>query len=419
MACTPLSFRHSSIRGFNQYFRRFIDHYSDIARPLEEATSRYTRFSWSTAQQKAFDRLKECLLTAPVLQLVDSTKKLCLVTDASDCAVAGVLLQEDGSGDWHPIAYTSRRLNSAEQNYYATERETLAVIHSHQMWRIYFYKPFEIVTDNRAVTYLRTKKDLTRREARWIDLLADFDFSMTHRPGWENLADSLSRRPDLEAFAIEGQCVLHSEEEHDIWSGYEADRRAQAIVGRLAKSQDNYHKRYPWNDQEHRLFVKTDDRWRLYVPKGAWRLRLLKEHHDAGSAGHPGRARTYSRLARLYFWPGMSIDVKRFVRSCDVCQRMKSGRQNQGLSQPLLVPEQPWQHISMDLIVGLPRTQRGFDSIYTFVDRLTKCVHLVPTTATVDAAGAAQLYIYNVFKLHGLSQTITCDRDPRFTAEFF
>ena len=98
---------------------------------------------------------------------------------------------------------------------------------------------------------------------------------------------------------------------------------------------------------------------------------------------------------------------------------MKSGRQNQGLSQPLTVPKQPWQHISMDLIVGLPRTQRGFDSLYTFVDRLTMCVHLVPTTATVDAAGAAQMYINNVFKLHGLSQTITCDCDPGFTAEFF
>ena len=80
------------------------------------------------------------------------------------------------------------------------------------------------------------------------------------------------------------------------------------------------------------------------VPRGAWRLRLLKEHNDAGSAGHPGRARTYSRQARLYFWPGMSIDVKRSVHSCDVCRRMKSGRQKQGLSQPLMVPEQPWQH---------------------------------------------------------------------------
>ena len=68
--------------GFTNYFRRFIDHYSDIARPLEEATGRYSRFVWSTAQQMAFDRLKECLLTAPVLQLVDSTKELRLVTDA-------------------------------------------------------------------------------------------------------------------------------------------------------------------------------------------------------------------------------------------------------------------------------------------------------------------------------------------------
>ena len=64
------------------------------------------------------------------------------------------------------------------------------------------------------------------------------------------------------------------------------------------------------------------------------------------------------------------MDVKRILRSCDVCQRMKSGRQNQGLPQPLTVPEQPWQHIGMDLIVSLPGTQRGFDSIYTFVDRL-------------------------------------------------
>ena len=201
--------------GLTNYLRRFIDHYSDIARPLEETTGRYTRFSWSTAQQEAFDRLKECLLTAPVLQLVDSAKNLRLVTDASDCALAGVLFQEDDSGDWHPIAYTSRRLNSAEQNFQGTERETLAVIHSIQTWRINFYKPFEIVTDNRADTYLRTKKNLTRREARWIDLLPDFDFSITHRPGRENLADSLSRRPDLEVFAFEGQCVLHSEEEHE------------------------------------------------------------------------------------------------------------------------------------------------------------------------------------------------------------
>ena len=314
-----------------------------------------------------------------------------VTSDASDCAVAGVLLQESCPNDWHPIAYTSRRLNKAETNYHATERETLAVIHALHTWQIYLYKSFEIITDNRAVTYLRTKKDLTRREARWIDFLAEFEFTIAHCPGRENLADSLSRRPDLEAFLMEGQFILDSEEDRELRSDYQADRKAQAIIDRLSKSQrDNFHERYHWDERDHRLFMKIDDSWRLYVPKGAWRLRLMKEYHDSSSNGHPGRSRTYSRLARLYFWPGMSIDVKRFVRSCDICQRMKTGRRQQGLSQPLCVLDRPWQHISMDLIVGLPRTERGFDSIYTFVDRLTKCVHLVPTNATVDAAGAVQ-----------------------------
>ena len=94
------------------------------------------------------------------------------------------------------------------------------------------------------------------------------------------------------------------------------------------------------------------------------------------------------------------------------------GRRNNGLLQPLPIPDRPWQDISMDLITGLPLTANGFDAIFTFVDRLSKSVHLCPTSATIDAAGAANLYIQNVFRLHGLSCSIVCDRDPRFTADF-
>ena len=132
------------------------------------------------------------------------------------------------------------------------------------------------------MTYLRTKKDLTRREARWIDFLAEFEFTIAHCPGRENLADSLSRRPDLEAFLKEGQFILDSEEDRELRSDYQADRKAQAIIDRLSKSQrDNFHERYHWDERDHRLFMKIDDSWRLYVPKGAWRLRLMKEYHDS------------------------------------------------------------------------------------------------------------------------------------------
>ena len=73
----------------------------------------------------------------------------------------------------------------------------------------------------------------------------------------------------------------------------------------------------------------------------------------------------------------------------------------------------------MDLITGLPKSPEGYDSIYTFVDRLSKCVHLAPTYQSIDAKGAAELYIQNIFRLHGMSKSIICDRDPRFTAAFF
>ena len=73
----------------------------------------------------------------------------------------------------------------------------------------------------------------------------------------------------------------------------------------------------------------------------------------------------------------------------------------------------------MDFIMGLPLINRGFDAVYTFVDRLTKCVHIVPANASIDAKGSAELYIQKVFRLHGLSSTIVSDRDHRFTAAFF
>ena len=115
----------------------------------------------------------------------------------------------------------------------------------------------------------------------------------------------------------------------------------------------------------------------------------------------------------------MGIDVKRFMKSCDRCQRAKAGQVKSGLLQPLSVPTRPWGAISMDFVMGLPRTPRGHDAIYTFVDHLTKFVHLVPTVSTVDAEASVDLYIQNVFSLHGLSSTIVCDRDPRFTWAFF
>ena len=181
---------------FANYFRRFIEGYSVISRPLEHLTGKHARFNWDADAQKAFDQLRHALVTAPVLQLADVKKMFRVVTDASDESIAGVLLQEDHAGHWHPVAYTSRRLRPEECNYHANDREALAVLHALRTWRLYLFSQFELVTDNQAVTCLLTKSRLSRREARWVNFLADFDIKFLHKPGKNNVADALSRVPE-------------------------------------------------------------------------------------------------------------------------------------------------------------------------------------------------------------------------------
>ena len=168
-----------------------------------------------------------------------------------------------------------------------------------------------------------------------------------------------------------------------------------------------------------RLYLVDSTPARLCISRGPVRLKLLQENHDCITARHPGRDRTFWNLSKHFYWPGLGKSVKEFVRTCDTCQRHKSARTRVGLLQPLPVPERPWETISMDFIMGLPRTARHHDAVFTFVDKMTKYVHVIPTTSTIDAEGAARLYVNNVFTLHGLSKSIVSDRDPRFTSAFF
>ena len=152
------------------------------------------------------------------------------------------------------------------------------------------------------------------------------------------------------------------------------------------------------------------------IPAGPLRLELLRLCHDNASAGHPGRDRTYSKLKRDFYWPRMGRYVAKYIKTCKVCQLAKGSKTLPFPLQPLPVQSKPWEGISMDFITCLPTSSGGNDTILTFVDRLTKQAHFVPTKGSINASGTADLYIENVFRLHGLSQSIVSDRDPRFTS---
>lgn len=160
---------------------------------------------------------------------------------------------------------------------------------------------------------------------------------------------------------------------------------------------------------------------RLYIPStGELRVDLIREAHNPVVSGHLGRDKTLDRLQRDYYWPNMSDQVARFVRSCPACQINKPSSQLPiGLLMPLQIPSQRWESVSLDLVTDLPRTKRGFDTIVVFVDRLTKMIHIAPTKKTVDGPGVAKLFFDHVFRYHGMPRSLVSDRDPRFTGKFW
>ena len=156
---------------------------------------------------------------------------------------------------------------------------------------------------------------------------------------------------------------------------------------------------------------------RVYVPKDEkLRIEIIWLHHDTPIAGHGGQWKMVELVTRNYWWPGVMREVKRYVEGCDQCQRMKNRAEMLvGKLRPNKVPERPWQHILVDFITKLP-TSKSHDSILVVCDRFSKMSHFVATTEKTTAEGLVKLFRDNVWKLHGLPESVISDRGLQFVA---
>ncbi|CAA0811142.1 Uncharacterized mitochondrial protein AtMg00860, partial [Striga hermonthica] len=180
-----------SFLGLAGYYRRFIEGFSKIAHPLTNLTNKAVRFDWSQKCEESFQELKRRLTTAPVLSIPDPTLEFTIYSDASKMGLGCVLMQQG-----RVVAYASRQLKPHEQNYPTHDLELAAVVHALKIWRHYYMEAsVRFFTDHKSLKYIFTQKELNMRQRRWLELVKDYDCTISYHPGKANVvADALSRR---------------------------------------------------------------------------------------------------------------------------------------------------------------------------------------------------------------------------------
>jgi hypothetical protein len=454
--------------GFANFYRRFIPNFGRLADPLTQLTRKDTKFIWGEEQQQSFQQLKTAFLSDETLVAFDPDKRTVVECDSSGHALGGTLSQEQEDGTLRTVAYLSKKFNPHESNYPIHDKELLAVVRCLEEWdsELRGTKEFEVITDHKNLEYFTYKQKLTERHVRWSLFLSKFQqMKIRYRPGQANVrADALSRRD---------QDMPHEDTDERIVSR-EFIMLAPATLGKITVSSlqvptlneegsilPTLQEAVPplvrtieerWDDavkddgvyQAVRAAVKLGSRtlpalvtkklaisigdctlsqeekllWRqrLWAPEDEpLRTSIIQEAHLSVVTGHPGREETYRILATTWYWPGMSQDVRRYVRNCDSCRQSTSWRDGkQGFLRPLPVPNRTWQDLSVDFIVGLPPSS-GYTNIMVVKDRLGKGVILVPMTL-IEADDVAWTFVREVFRHHGLPRSIVSDRGTQFVS---
>jgi hypothetical protein len=411
------------------WFRRFVPGFSDVAKPLTELTKKTAVWTWGTAQEDAFAKLKDLLSAAPILRQADSSLSYTLRTDASSYALGACLLQGEGP-DERPVEYASRLLTPAEKNYTTTEREALAIVFGVQKFRGYLEGARVIVaSDHQPLKWLMSLRSPSGRLARWALLLQSFDLRVDYIPGRRNVvADMLSRPPiaDLDASSKLEACFasinIPTVSATELRNEQSKDETLKKIVLCFEDGADEGLAR--WTD---RGYVMSGGILYRYVPDSETEEpqlvvpqqlvpAVLKEFHDSTRAGHPGVERTIEKVSRHYFWSTLRHDVRKHVRQCADCQRYKfSNMKPTGLLQTPTLARR-FETLAIDLYGPLPVTSDGKRWVFAIEDTATRWMELFPL-AKATAEACAKCLVDEVILRYGTPRKVISDNGSQFVSE--
>ncbi len=412
-----------SILGLASFYRRFIPHFSDISRPLSNLTKKAVKFVWTQTCQRAFDLLKDRLMSSPVLTQFDESLPVILYTDSSNYAV-GALLCQIQNGVERVIAYASRLMNPSEQNFTTSEKECLALIFALEKWREYCYgRKIIAYTDHLALLSLvKTKNSKNLRLARWILSIQESDIELRYMRGKTLLhADALSRvlpfeekqtirvpstvsYPDTQSVnnlvGIDYRAYLVESQQKDItlWS-----IRENLKIDPTHKSVQNYKLvndiLYYEDPIKHRLLI--------CIPKNMV-TEILYANHDHPMSGHLGIDKTYQKVKQKYYINNLKDYVYKYVRKCVECAKRSSNSYKKIGNLQAGEIYQLFDKIYIDTIGPLTETTRKNKHIIVCIDYFSKFV-ITKAIKSINAVTIAKFLMDHVFLMYGCSREIVMD----------
>ncbi|GBG71146.1 hypothetical protein CBR_g8448 [Chara braunii] len=401
-----------SFLGMCGYYRNFVKNYSTVASPLTDLTRLDMPWDWNDECEGAFKRMKHALMNHEVLMVPDPQKPFIVTTDASQYGIGAVLAQQDGK-ELRPIEYMSKTMPSKKLAKSTYERELYALYKALVHWRHFLLgRFFYLRTDHQTLKWIKTQPALSDALKRWIEVIDQYDFKLEYLKGENNkVADALSRRADYLG------ALVSDEVTQSLVGAYQEDPVTMDIIRKLQAKDKATESEFVMVDGL--LYLDKAGIKRLVVPSSEPLCSLfLGECHDA--TGHFGYKKTSANLVQRFWWPGMFNDAKKYVETCQVCQRDKPRTQAPlGLLKPLPIPAGPGQSVSMDFMDTLVTSKSGKRHIFVIIDRFTKYARLAAMPETARTDFVIKLFKDNWVRDFGLPKSIVSDRDVRFTSELW
>ncbi len=413
-------------------------------------------FYWSENCQIAFEQLKKRVIETSVLSYFSSELKTYLKFDSSDYVSVEVLSQKENDDLIRSVTYFSKILSSVECNYEIYDKELLAIIRCFEQWRAELQSietSINVLIDHKSLKYFMTTKKLNRRQTRWAEFLAEFDFKIAYQSKKKNdKANSLTRRSEDRSDKNDDSNDRNKHMHQTILSVEKIDSR---IVQELNDTKENLNSKLSLFDrvktvnQEDRTCTeirkvlqenkKSYDEMLLkrfksienilFFKEKLWvlesdqlKLNIIREIHDQLASEHSSVRRTCKYLHKWYYWSQTKQSVERYIRNCHICKRFKVIRDKYSdLLNSLFISDRSWTNITMNFVIELFNS-KNFNVILMIVDRLTKMHHYIFCTTTeedISAKKIARLLISYVWKLQKLSNTITSNRRSQFISSIW